>query len=160
MKPEALVIFRPLFEGDSGTKKKGFIGAIWKKKFLKSHMISGPLDFTSDLWITSQGSRCKKGIGVAVHPRHRTKWQRNAACSCQPVSQVFAKGEPLLQGRRSRAQTCAVLLPLLCSVLPASPGAGQRGRERARLQAVGSSSLGTPGCLVAGSLGLELCDGH
>lgn len=65
MKSEADAIFRSFFEGDCGTKKKGFIDAIWKKKLLKSHMISSPLDFpmASDQ-IPKKGS----DVGVSTWP--------------------------------------------------------------------------------------------
>lgn len=119
-----------LFEGDCGTKKEGFIDAIWKKKFLKSHMISCPLDFTNDLWIKSQGSHCKKGIDVGVHPFHRTKMaEKSSLFLPSPSHRRLSEGEVSLccRGRRSQDQTCSVLLPVLCLVLPVSLGAGWRG---------------------------------
>lgn len=58
------------------------------------------------------------------------KWQRNPACSfpAHPTS-VCPRVSLCCRGRRSWDQTCTVLLPLLCFVLPVSLGAGWR-RER------------------------------
>lgn len=55
------------------------------------------------------------------------KWQRNPACSFPACLTSVCPRLSLCCRRRSRDQTCTVLLPLLCFVLPVSLGAGWRG---------------------------------
>lgn len=89
-----------LFEGDCGTKEKGFIEAVWKNKLSKSHRISDPLDLSNDPWIKSQGGHCKKGIDVGAHPFHRTKMAEKSSLFLPgPSHKCSPKREPLLQGK-------------------------------------------------------------
>lgn len=148
-----------LFERECSTKEKGFIEAIWKNKLLKPHMVSGPLDVTNDTWIKSQGSHCKKGILVGVHPYCRIKMAEKSSLFLPcPSHKCVSKG--VCRGRRSWHPTCTVLLPLLCSVLPASLGAGWR-RERSWLKVSSRAwwkaghgfpaGLGQPSSFMAGA---------
>lgn len=105
-----------LFERDCSTKEKGFIEAIWKNKLLKPHMVSGPLDVTNDTWIKSQGSHCKKGIHVGVHPCCRTKMAEKSSLSlANPSHKCLSKG--VLQGKEIMASNLhsAAASPVLCA---------------------------------------------
>lgn len=96
------------------------------------------------------------------------KWQKNPACSFPAwLTSVYPRVSLCCRGRRSWDQTCTVLFLLLCSVLPASLGAGWR-REGAgprsapgfgEKQAMGFQQVWdsqAPSWLVL-TLGLELC---
>lgn len=63
-------------------------------------MISDPLALTNDPWIKSQGSHCKKGNDVGVHPFHRTKMaEKSSLFLPSPSHKCLPKREPLLQGK-------------------------------------------------------------